>query len=338
VIAIIAILIGLLLPAVQKVREAAARIQSTNNLKQLALAMHNYQDSNGALPHNGTEVYTCWDWGPPWDASPPRPAIAEGCSWAYKILPYIEQGNLFNTWNFTTPVKTFLDPARGGNGLAVDPYNPSGGWDGIRKAGPVTDYAANAMVIGSGMNTDSTYNPGPWNGPPTNWQKFNRRIENISDGSSNTILLGTKAMATQVYGSRGSGQFTMSNGATRDKGDDPITASGIWAGFGGAVRAQVPDTVNWMAGPNSGNTVYVDYIPGNSYKIGTGNTSWLRFTYEVVRDVPDLDAFNRWGSPYAGGGLFAMADGSVRSLRHGTDYTILIPLLTPNGGEVNQNQ
>jgi hypothetical protein len=104
------------------------------------------------------------------------------------------------------------------------------------------------------------------------------------------------------------------------------------------VRAQVPDTVNWMAGPNSGNTVYVDYIPGNSYKIGTGNTSWLRFTYEVVRDVPDLDAFNRWGSPYAGGGLFAMADGSVRSLRHGTDYTILIPLLTPNGGEVNQNQ
>jgi type II secretory pathway pseudopilin PulG len=192
VIAIIAILIGLLLPAVQKVREAAARAQSTNNLKQIALAMHNHQDAKGSLPQNGTQEYTWWAYGPPWNATPPRPQMDEACSWAYKLLPFIEQGNLYNSWNFTTPVKTYLDPSRGGTGLATDPYNPSGGWNGIWRAGPVTDYSANGLVIGSAMNTTAPGNPGPWNsGNPKDWRKFNRRIEAISDGSSSTVLVGT---------------------------------------------------------------------------------------------------------------------------------------------------
>src|SRR5205807_10393948 len=77
VIAIIAVLIGLLLPAVQKVREAAARLKCTNNLKQLALAAHNYHDANQKFPSLGK-----YD--------------QEGClTWVHSIFPYVEQDNAY---------------------------------------------------------------------------------------------------------------------------------------------------------------------------------------------------------------------------------------------------
>jgi type II secretory pathway pseudopilin PulG len=340
VIAIIGVLIGLLLPAVQKVREAAARAQSTNNLKQLALAMHSYHDTHSQLPHNGTWEYSAWLWGPwmgQWTYSIPRPEVSPGCTWAYKILPYIEQDNLYKNYNFDVPVKTFLDPLRGSTGLAKDL------WDGkpdttIYAAGQVTDYAANALVIGSGINTTGPINAptygNDWTKAESNWHAFHRTLTGITDGTSNTILLGIKAMATQVYNSRGHGKFMLNNDTTRDGYDDPITLAG--PDTFGTLRSSDPDTLWYMAGDPGGGTSYYDKdIPGSAYRIDPdfNKGDWLKYTFAVVRDAINLDAYNRWGSPYAGGGLFALADGSVRSLSFSTSYTVMIPLLTPTGGE-----
>src|SRR5438093_3374684 len=94
VIAIIAVLIGLLLPAVQKVREAAARIKCTNNLKQIGLAAHNHHDCLGALPMGK---------GPDYVGMVPGAKMYARWSMHSKLLPYMEQDNLYRTINFAFP-------------------------------------------------------------------------------------------------------------------------------------------------------------------------------------------------------------------------------------------
>jgi prepilin-type N-terminal cleavage/methylation domain-containing protein len=95
VMAIIATLVGLLLPAVQKVRGAAARLSCANNLKQIGLALHNYVDTNNVLPPNGIFTYN-------------GSAVVQTSPWSAlaRILPYIEQENLYRNIDFSTSYST----------------------------------------------------------------------------------------------------------------------------------------------------------------------------------------------------------------------------------------
>src|SRR5438105_1538075 len=97
VIAIIAVLIGLLLPAVQKVREAANRMSCQNNLKQIGLALHNYHDTNSRFPPGGVTNGQCC-------------STPSGPTWTIYLLPYIEQDNLYKQYDFTIPNEGNADP------------------------------------------------------------------------------------------------------------------------------------------------------------------------------------------------------------------------------------
>jgi hypothetical protein len=165
---------------VQKVREAAARIQSSNNLHQIGLAMHGFNDQNGGLPNNGS-----WDHTAPGTSNPQIDMPNLG-SWAYKILPHMEQDNMYRNYNNTTALKAFLEPGRSGTGIA---NNGNGNWNNTNPSyGAATDYAGNWNVI-----TDR----GWWENPrraTSDWS-----IQTIRDGSSNTILVGGKALGTWQY-------------------------------------------------------------------------------------------------------------------------------------------
>jgi prepilin-type N-terminal cleavage/methylation domain-containing protein len=143
VIAIIAILIGLLLPAVQKVREAASTTQCQNNIKQMGLAVHNCAGAQGTLP--------------PADGSPV--AGVAGGSVHYWLLPYMEQTNIYNAcngdaWNQRgTPIKIFNCPSDGG--FPTNIVNDTVGGDPRRTGSASTSYVANYLIFQQGGGTIS---------------------------------------------------------------------------------------------------------------------------------------------------------------------------------------
>jgi prepilin-type N-terminal cleavage/methylation domain-containing protein/prepilin-type processing-associated H-X9-DG protein len=170
VIAIIAILIGLLLPAVQKVREAASRAQCINQLKQMGLACHGYHDVYGYLPPGGTnapgvssaDAYNRYEW-----------------SWAYWILPFIEQTAVYKATDphvvAVTPIKIYYCPSR----REAQNYGGSARIDYAGNAGSHSN-GINGTIVRTGCGTVS--------------------IATIPDGSSNTLLIGEKQLNLAQFG------------------------------------------------------------------------------------------------------------------------------------------
>jgi prepilin-type N-terminal cleavage/methylation domain-containing protein len=298
VIAIIAILIGLLLPAVQKVREAAARTQSTNNLKQIGIAFHAHNDTANRLPYNGRRDGTATSGGFVPNGGIHNPNIAPGIggpvgTWATQILPYIEQDSVFKSWTFdlTTdfaveqrhriPIKTYLCPGRNrGKGFKTTGNNSIG--IGPTASGPITDYAINCRVNNSSTNTWGTNNGG------TNDTDRRFTIQTIADGSSNTIMVGIKALRVPKHADDSASDW-----------DESIVQGG-WGGTG-----------------RRGNNDGTDAAGTFSSTVGTDHTGQAGFVLmrdtQLTTTVPFIHN-NRFGSAFSGGVLFLMGDGSVRNL------------------------
>jgi prepilin-type N-terminal cleavage/methylation domain-containing protein/prepilin-type processing-associated H-X9-DG protein len=231
VIAIIAILIGLLLPAVQKVREAAARMKCQNNLKQLGLAFHMYNDQTNALPTGWVTTV----------ANKPSP----GWNWTILIFPNIEQGNLYTqiSPDLVTPggpgtataltqtrIATFRCPSDSGPDIAQYWQNYG-----------ANNYVVNREVTGP----DASNNPRPMS------------IQGIQDGSSNTILIGERDFvrntgAVWVRSSVSSASFEGRPGS----GINPLNpanppASGVTNGQRLAFNSLHTNGVNFLFGDGS---------------------------------------------------------------------------------------
>jgi prepilin-type N-terminal cleavage/methylation domain-containing protein len=295
VIAIIAILIGLLLPAVQKVREAAARMKCANNLKQLGLGMHNCHDVNGFFPSAG------WGWN--WTGDPNRGAGKnQPGGWVFSILPFVEQGNLYDLGKGTanpnagygqrngTAIALFVCPSRRpatpypGNYVYINADPPPGGVYGR------TDYAicvssnnTNEVFGGPGSLTqgdqDSFWTSGS-GATATNSTTFNGiahtrsqvRLTDITKGTSNQLMIGEKYL----------------------------------------------NPLNYTTGSD----------PGDNECMFTGmNNDVCRNTFEPpLQDRPGVASTTRFGSQHPSGVNVVLGDGSVRSISYNISQAAFQPL------------
>jgi prepilin-type N-terminal cleavage/methylation domain-containing protein/prepilin-type processing-associated H-X9-DG protein len=314
VIAIIAILIGLLLPAIQKVREAAARMQCQNNLKQIALAVHNYENVQGGLPL----LY----------------ASSNQLGWMTQILSYVEQMNLTTAYNLNYPwfdatnvtavkqripifecptsplphIYTATDTAFG------TPTQDPGGLAETTFTIAVTDYFA---FSGANATNYAVYYPGTVDvsGPfgAQSSTPTSRRLIEITDGTSNTFLVSEQAGRPYLY----------VTGLMRVPG----TSFPSYVTSGSSVDA--PDSIALDYGWGS-------WAHNNNFNVGTWAPDGMSQNVPIASSPCAINCSNYRGvySFHTGGTNFAFADGSVHFISSSLAPSAYYALITARGGEV----
>ena len=319
VIAIIAILIGLLLPAVQKVREAAARMSCQNNLKQIGLACHSFHDARGYLPAGG---FT--------DAAPYGTGGGWGSSWLMFILPYMEQDNLYkaipfngNTgWNNATAdaginnakIKPYRCPSSPLPDFARSRTNssqcPAASYVGTSGAIPGLISGFNETRSGAGSNTASCCSGGIASAGGILNPGISIKLTNISDGTSNTMMASEQSDYLQtIDGSKVAWFSSAQHGIIIGWSQSAPPPSGA----GGDMRQFNTTTVRYRINQKTG---WVNY-PGDC-----GNTGVCENTSSNAPLV----------SSHSGGVNAVMGDGSVRFLRDSTPLATLAQLATRDDG------
>jgi prepilin-type N-terminal cleavage/methylation domain-containing protein/prepilin-type processing-associated H-X9-DG protein len=321
VIAIIAVLIGLLLPAVQKVREAAARASCQNNLKQLALALHNYDSGFGSLPPafkgDGTPIPYFASWS----------VLAE-------LNPYLEQTNIYNkmdlkqqTYETALPfnitaanqfavqqvVKLFLCPS--------DKMTPvtTGAAYGVPVLGP-TNYV---FCNGSGTNGGS-----PWDADGVFIAKQRFKVSDIPDGTSNTAFASESTLGDGTESASGAppapldAVYAYLSG--KPLGDDACASAQLW-------NVERLRGFMWASGEIRCAS-YNHYYPPNpalpdcvTFDLRPGQTLFTANGWRAAR------------SRHSGGVNLALADGSVRFVSNSVELATWRALATRAGGEVPGN-
>jgi prepilin-type N-terminal cleavage/methylation domain-containing protein len=293
VIAIISVLAALLVPAVQKVREAANRISCANNLKQLALACSNHCDTHGEFPSGG-------GWGG-WAAYPNRDFAGMPCigqkqsgSWAFQILPFIEMENLWKEKDLAvlkkTKVKMFFCPSRRGpqncQATSGDDWTPS--WNR-------PNFSGNGLIDYCASNGDNPY---------TGWHFFSGgtgvirasgfgkiNYSSILDGSSNTMLLAEKRLGIKNLGN---GSYNDDHGFSFGWDSDTI------------LRTDLPPGPDTYEDPTPGTSPYWNSVIGGRhpgiFQSAFADGSVRNFTFSI-----DLNNLKSFGS-ISGGEVACITD------------------------------
>jgi prepilin-type N-terminal cleavage/methylation domain-containing protein/prepilin-type processing-associated H-X9-DG protein len=329
VIAIIAILIGLLLPAVQKVREAAARMKCQNNLKQLALSLHGYHDANKAFPYGKGPSY------------PGAPVYAR---WSIhsQLLPYIEQTALYQSIDFTKPPET---PGMGGVTPFMPPYQNPGRENAAAcravvgiflcpsdgRAGDPGDWPGqNNYVASQGVQFMcdlsetqlSTAAPSERpDGPLYYLSKI--RMTDIQDGTSNTAVFSEKVRGTGNPDPLADmkvmpNQLTLNDSYNTCRTLNALTATPLTSkqGYSWVMGEMCCTNYNHVATPNTTTCAGIGF-PGNMSN--------------MAMVVPPT-------SYHTNGVNVALADGSVRFVNNGISLQGWRAMGTIRGGEVNTGE